>query len=213
MNLLITFLIIALIGTLIILTAPKIINHWHLISEPAFLTLFIDNPIRRRFFQKPKLIAERMHFKPGMKVVEIGPGKGNYTLAIAEEILPDGTLYAIDIKDSIINRLKKHFEELEMTNIIPKIDNAYELSFDNGSIDRYFGICCLPEIPDPIKVLRECYRVLKPNGLLCLCEWFPDVHYPRRKTVKRWAKEAGFELNEEFGNWFIYQLNFRKKPV
>jgi len=27
----------------------------------------------------------------------------------------------------------------------------------------------------------------------------------------KWAEKAGFELDEMFGNWFIYQLNFRKK--
>jgi len=72
------------------------------------------------------------------------------------------------------------------------------------------AIACLPEI---LRVLRECHRILKPDGLICLSEVFPDPDYPRRRTEKQWADEAGFELDEEFGNWFVYQLNFRKKKT
>ena len=72
-------------------------------------------------------------------------------------------------------------------------------------------IACLPEIPDPIKVLKELRRILKPDGLISLSEMLPDPDYPRRKTEIRWATEAGFELSSQFGNWFIYYLNFKKK--
>ena len=64
--------------------------------------------------------------------------------------------------------------------------------------------------PEPGRVLRECHRILKPDGLVCLCEMLPDPDYPLRRTEKRWAEEAGFELGKEFGNFFLYQLNFRK---
>lgn len=54
------------------------------------MTWLIDNPLRRKFVQKPDVIAERMQLKPGMIVVEIGPGKGSYTKAVAKRILPNG---------------------------------------------------------------------------------------------------------------------------
>ena len=152
-----------------------------------------------------------MNLKPGMIVVEVGPGKGSYTEAVAEKILPDGAVYAIDIQESIIERLKERVEEKGITNIFPRIDDAYHLSFKDESVDRVLAIATLPEIPEPVKVLKEFHRILKPDGLVCLVELFPDPDYPRRKTEKRWADAAGFELQEEFGNWFIYQLNFRKR--
>ena len=98
-----------------------------------------------------------------------------------------------------------------VTNVFPLVDDAYDMSFEDGSVDRVFAIGCLPEIPDPVRVLREAYRILNERGLVSLSELFPDPDYPRRKTEIRWAEEAGFEVDEMFGNWFIYQLNFRKK--
>jgi len=177
------------------------------------MTRLIDNPIRRRFIQKPNRIAERMRLEPGMIVVEIGPGKGSYTKAVAEKVLPNGKVYAIDIQESVINRLKRRIKKEDISNIVPKIDDAFNLSFENKSVDRIFAIACLPEIPDPVKALKEFHRILKPSGIISLSELFPDPDYPRRKTEKKWAEIAGFELDEEFGNWFVYQLNFKKKLI
>jgi ubiquinone/menaquinone biosynthesis C-methylase UbiE len=199
-----------LIFLIYIFVIAKIIRHYYHFPIPSFFTQIIDNPFRRRFIQRPEVVAERMQLKPGMIVLEIGPGKGNYTKAVAERILPRGKVYAIDIQESVIERLKKRIKREGITNIIPKIENAYNLSFADESVDRVLAIACLPEIPEPVKVLRECHRILKPDGLVCLCELFPDPDYPRRKTEKRWAAEAGFELRQEFGNWFVYQLNFGK---
>jgi ubiquinone/menaquinone biosynthesis C-methylase UbiE len=201
------------LGTLffIVFVILRIIRRYHKFPIPGFMTRLIDNPIRRRFIQKPEKIAERMKLESGMIVVEIGPGKGSYTKALAKNVLPGGIVYAIDIQESVIERLKKKIQKENVPNIYPKIDDAYNLSFEDKSVDRVLMIACLPEIPDPVRVLKELRRILKPEGLISLSEMLPDPDYPRRKTEKRWAEEAGFELDEEFGNWFIYQLNFKKK--
>lgn len=188
----------------------RIIRKIYKFPIPAIATRLIDNPFRRRLIQKPELIAERMHLKPGMTVVEIGPGKGSYTKAVAEKVQPNGKVFAIDIQESIINRLKKKIKKENIQNIIPKIDDANNLSFEDESVDRIFAIACLPEIPDPIRVLREFKRILKSDGIISLSELFLDPDYPLRKTEKRWAKEAGLDFYEGFGNWFVYQLNFIK---
>ncbi|MFX0141879.1 MAG: class I SAM-dependent methyltransferase [Candidatus Hodarchaeota archaeon] len=212
--LLIVFLVFVIIlGILffIVFIVLRIIRRYYKFPIPAFMTRLIDNPIRRKFIQKPEKIVERMKLEPGMIVVEIGPGKGSYTKVVAKSLLPDGKVYAIDIQESLINRLKKKIEKENIMNIIPKIDDAYDLSFEGESVDRVLMIACLPEIPDPVRVLKEIKRILKPDGLISLSEMLPDPDYPRRKTEKKWAEEAGFELDEQFGNWFVYQLNFKKK--
>jgi ubiquinone/menaquinone biosynthesis C-methylase UbiE len=188
----------------------RLVRRYRKFPIPAAFTSLIDNPWRRRIVQKPSTVAAQAYLKPGMTVVEIGPGKGSYTIEFAKYVLPSGKVYAVDISEKVINRLKQRIIKEEIHNIIAKIDNAHAFSFEDESVDRVIAIACLPEIPDPVNVLREIRRILKPDGLVSLSELAPDPDYPRRKTEKRWAKEAGFELHSEFGNWFVYQLNFRK---
>jgi len=197
-----------LIFTQIIL---RIIKRYRHVPAPAFATQLLDNPIRRRFIQKPGTVADRLRLEPGMAVVEIGPGKGSYTIEVARRVLPGGRVYAVDVQEAVVDSLKRRVEREGVTNLFPVVDDAYGLSFEDRSVDRVFAIACLPEIPDPVRVLREVHRILRVDGLVCLSELFPDPDYPRRKTEIGWAEEAGFELDEMFGNWFVYQLNFRKK--
>ena len=205
------FLIILIIFLVYSQIIIRIIRKYYKFPIPGFLTKIIDNAFRRKFIQKPWLIAERMSLEPGMVVVEIGPGKGSYTKKVAEKVLPGGKVYAIDIQESVIESLKKRIEKEGISNIIPKIDNAYNFSFETQSIDRIFAITCLPEIPEPVKALSECKRILKSDGIISFCELALDPDYVWRKTEKKWAKKAGLNFHEGFGNWFTYQLNFKKK--
>jgi len=189
------FLLFILISQVILRIVRKCIYQFPI---PAFATRLIDNPIRRKLVQPPGRVADRMHLEPGMTVVEIGPGKGNYTKAVAERIL---------------ERLKEKVKREGIPNIVPAVGDAYNLKFDDGSVDRIFAITCLPEIPEPVRVLREFKRILKPDGIISLSELAPDPDYPRRKTEKRWADEAGLEFREGFGNFFVYQLNFKKETL
>jgi len=205
--LLILFLLFILVVQIILRIIRKLIYQFPI---PAFATRLIDNALRRKFIQPPGRIADRMHLEPGMTVVEIGPGKGNYTKAVAKRVLPGGKVYAIDIQERVIVSLKEKVDAENIPNIIPRVDDAYNLRLKNNSVDRIFAIAALPEIPQPVRVLREFKRILKPGGIISLCELLPDPDYPRRKTVKRWAVEAGLGFVESFGNFFVYQQNFIK---
>jgi SAM-dependent methyltransferase len=52
------------------------------------------------------------------------------------------------------------------------------LPFEPGSVDAVVAASVLEYVPDPLAVLRECARVLRPGGIL-LCS-VPDVTHPVR---------------------------------
>jgi hypothetical protein len=113
--------LILFLGFLVFVQAIlRIAKRLHPVPAPALATRLIDNPIRRRFFQRPEVVAERVRLEPGMVVVEIGPGKGSYTLAMAERVAPDGKVYAIDIQEAVVERLKRTAEREGVTNIYPR---------------------------------------------------------------------------------------------
>jgi ubiquinone/menaquinone biosynthesis C-methylase UbiE len=128
----------------------------------------------------------------------------------AQRVGPEGRLIAVDIQPEMIVQLKARVCEAGLSNVETHVASAYELPIEDGTVDRAFLITVLPEIPDPVRGLREVYRALKPGGVVSMTEEFLDPDYPRRKTTIAWAEEAGFELAERYGNWWCYTLNFRK---
>ncbi len=187
----------------------RVARRWLKFPTPAFMTLIMDNPVRRRLIQSPDAVADRMGLEPGMTVVEVGPGKGSYTFAVARRVAP-GTVYACDIQPAVVESLRRRATREGVANVDARVEDAYGFSFGDSSVDRVLMIACLPEIPEPVRVLRECRRILRPGGLVCLSELLPDPDYPLRRTEKRWAADAGLELDQEYGNFFVYQLHFRK---
>lgn len=183
-------------------------RYWHF-PIPSFMTQLIDNPVRRRFIQPPEEFVDRLRLVPGMRVLEIGPGKGSYTLEVARKVAP-GTVHACDISPYVVERLRERAEREGVDNVDARVEDVFSLGFPDSSMDRVYMMSTLPEIPGPVEALRECRRVLKPGGLLSLSELLFDPDYPLRGTEKRWAEEAGLALEEEHGGLVCYQLVFRK---
>jgi len=117
---------------------------------------------------------------------------------------------AVDIQPAMIAAVKRKVSDSKLTNVETHIADASHLPVGKETVDRAFLVTVLPEIPDRKRALKELRRVLKPGGVLSITEEFLDPDYPLARTTIRWAEEAGFELEERYGNWWSYTLNFRK---
>ena len=173
---------------------------------PSSLAWLVNHPIRR-WYMRP--ILDRVGIQPGDTVLEVGPGPGTFTLDAAQRAGPEGTVFAVDIQPEMIARLEQRLQKAGTSNIETRVASAYELPIEDATIDRAFLVTVLPEIPDPVRALREIRRTLKPGGRISITEEFPDPDYPRQSTTNRWVQAAGFELEERHGNWWLYTLNFR----
>jgi len=176
---------------------------------PASLDWLVDNPVRR-YYMAP--VLDRVGIRPGERVLELGPGPGIFTVEATRRVGPEGRLVAVDIQPEMIAQVQKRVREAGLANVETQVSDAYHLPLDDESVDRAFLVTVLPEIPDRQRALAELHRVLKPDGVLSITEEFLDPDYPLVRTTIRWAKEAGFELAERHGNWWVYTLNFRKQP-
>ena len=176
---------------------------------PAFMVAMIDNPIRRKI-QPPGEMPSRHGITPGMTVLEVGPGNGTYTVETAAHVGPTGKVITVDIEPKVIKRLKTRVFSENIPNIEGKIANVHHLPFANGVFDAIYLIAVVGEIPNPELALREFYRVLAPSGTLAFSELLPDPDYPSRRTLTKWANQAGFRIKDKLGNYFLYTLIFEK---
>jgi ubiquinone/menaquinone biosynthesis C-methylase UbiE len=174
---------------------------------PAALSRLVDMPIRRRYMHP---VLDRVGICPGERVLELGPGPGMFTVEAAQRVGPEGRLVAVDIQPKMIAQVEERVREAGLTNVETHVADAYHLPLDDTSVDRAFLVTVLPEIPNQARALAELHRVLKPGGLLSITEEFADPDYPFAFETVRRVEAAGFKLDQRFGNFWVYTLNFRR---
>jgi ubiquinone/menaquinone biosynthesis C-methylase UbiE len=154
---------------------------------------------------------DRLGLQPGQRVLEIGPGPGRLLIPAARRVLPGGEVVGLDIQPGMIQRLKTRTVQAGVSNLTAILGDATQPHFPPESFDVVFLCTVLGEIPNREAVLRQCYAVLKPGGLLSITEIFPDPHYQSRATVRRLAEATGFRLQVMYGRWRFFTANFAKE--
>jgi ubiquinone/menaquinone biosynthesis C-methylase UbiE len=194
------------------LTLAKIVRKLVHFPAPAFIGRFLDSGFRR-WMQPAERIIRRSGIKPGMRVLEVGCGSGAYTTFVARAVGPKGRVYALDIQPAMLAQLSRKLERPEnsdITNVELVKASAYELPFEDASVDLVYMITVLPEIPEPGKALDECIRILKNSGILAVTEFFPDPDSPLKQTTVKQAVSAGFVEDAVLGNFWNYTARFIK---
>lgn len=197
------------------LVLSRIISKIHPTPISHRLAIILDNPVRRHVFSPAKLL-DKVGIAAGMSVLELGPGPGFFTVESAQRVYSSeglGKLYCLDIQPAMIDRVKKKIFKKALENVELTVGNGECLPYKNGSFDLAYMVTVLGEMPDKTRALQELYRVVRPDGVLSISEYLPDPDYPLRRTTVAWARRAGFEPSEEFGNFFAYVINFRRSHI
>jgi SAM-dependent methyltransferase len=174
---------------------------------PTFLAWSLESPQR---LSGTETTLNRIGFRPGQKILEIGPGPGRLLLPAALRILPGGEAVGIDIQPGMIERLKVRATQAAITNLTAILGDATQPLVPEASFALVFLCTALGEIPDRAAAVSQCFRALKAGGILSITEKFGDPHYQSRSTVKRLAEEAGFRLQSIQGGCWFFTATFIK---
>ncbi len=146
--------------------------------------------------------------RPGERVLEVGPGTGYYTLDVAQQLAPDGTLDILDIQQQMLDHTMRRAGERGITNIVPTQGDAVVLPYPDDTFDAAYITVTLGEIPDQKAALRELRRVLKPGGRLVVGEIFGDPHMVTFGSLRARAEEAGLRFEQRLGGRLAYFARF-----
>ena len=100
-----------------------------------------------------------------MSLLDCGCGPGTITLGLAQVVLP-GAVTGIDIEESQLEQARENAKKLRMTNVTFDKGNVYELPYPDNHFDAVFSHAMLEHMQNPLAVLKEMYRILKPGGVV-----------------------------------------------
>ncbi|HVE35337.1 MAG TPA: methyltransferase domain-containing protein [Gemmatimonadaceae bacterium] len=158
---------------------------------------------RESFFAASRPIHEWMvdHLapRPGARVLEIAAGPGD-TGFLAAKRLADGRLLSTDLSPSMVESARKRGEELGVKNADYRVLDAQAMDLPDESFD---GVLCrwgFMLMPDPLASLRECRRVLIPDGRLVFAVFTGQEENPFASLPARILMDWGF-LPKPTGGW------------
>jgi ubiquinone/menaquinone biosynthesis C-methylase UbiE len=121
------------------------------------------------------LFFQALALKPGISVVDLGSGPGDYSIPIAKVIGREGRVYSVDLWEGCIKFLKSEIQRLEIDNIDPVLaDMSERLPFEGESIDACLMATILHDLKDNQShdaTLIEVKRFLKKGGIFAIVEF------------------------------------------
>ena len=175
---------------------------------PQELSFLLELPLRRLILSPAELVA-RLSLTPASQLLEVGPGPGYYSVAVAKAV-PQGRLELLDLQPEMLERAKQKLQKAGVQNVGYTKGNAATIPFPGSSFDVVFLVAVLGELNKRGEFLREAHRVIKPGGILSISEHYPDPDFSSLGEVKTVVEEHGFKLVSNYGKSWSYTANFRK---
>jgi len=141
--------------------------------------------MKRRYAARDAAFA-LPHLKPGMKLLDCGCGPGTITVGLAEAVTP-GSVVGVDLEPTQVALAERTVAERGIKNARFEAASVYKLPFPDCSFDVVFSHALFEHLTEPLVVLQEIRRVLRPGGLIALSspDWSGNLMAPRDPETER----------------------------
>lgn len=162
-----------------------------------------DEEMWSGFFEPAKVLETFGLDRDVHDLVEYGCGYGTFTLAAAGIV--SGTVYALDIEADMVSLVEEKCREAGITNVRATVRDFVKegTGLPEDSIDAALLFNILHH-EEPVALMKEALRVLKPGGRLAVIHWNYDPTTPRGPAMEirprpeqclAWGKTAGFTFS------------------
>ena len=161
---------------------------------PRWLCFTFDNRIRR-LLQDPDRIMNSF-IRPGDTVVDVGPGIGFFTIAMARLVGDGGRVIAVDIQEKMLKAILERAQRAGVSNRIRTVlagENALNVRV---LADFMLAFWMAHEVPDQERFFAGLHAILKEGGRFLLAE--PKLHVTKTQfdMSVSLAQKSGFDLLE-----------------
>lgn len=182
---------------------------------PSLLAFALTRRRRRREYP-PAAIAARLGIGPMDTVMDFGCGPGFFTEAFAAKA---GRDVAVDAQPAMLKKARKRLGPAAARVEFVATRDGTELAVLPASVDLAFLAYVYHEVEDPVRVLSELARTLRPRGRLVIMERTEPARGPFNpplidpQSVEQEAGSAGFALRNRIPWSRSTLLVFEKSPA
>ncbi len=178
----------------------------------------LNNPERLRLIS-PEYIWSRLNVKSARVLVDIGAGTGFFSIPFLG-FCPGGRLYACDASETMLKWIRERVCPFH-PDIIPVLTQGTSIPLESGIADLVYMINVHHEQDEPIALLKESLRLLRPGGKIFISDWRkgavdggpPEEERVSPQEVAHQLIEAGF-VNISVDSGLVKNfLVFAEKPL
>jgi arsenite methyltransferase len=107
---------------------------------------------------------DRAQARPGEIAVDIGSGRGQDALRLAEVVGPTGHVYGIDAAEGMLDKARRTAEKLNVKNVEFRRSELERIDLPDAVADLVISNCTMNHAADKKAAWSEIERILKPGG-------------------------------------------------
>jgi ubiquinone/menaquinone biosynthesis C-methylase UbiE len=163
----------------------------------------LEGPDREQW-QKPEQIMDALGIADGSVVADLGAGSGWFTTRLARRVGPNGLVYAEDIQPQMIEAIGLRIQRENLINVRTVLGTAKDPHLPRG-IDAVLIVDAYHELEDPVSLLQNVERSLKPQGRVGVVGFNAGGGGPGPAPEERVAPEAVIKAASAAGLQLISQ--------
>lgn len=160
-----------------------------------------------------RAIAKNLNVGPGKTFIDLGCGRGGPGLWIARET---GANYlGVDFSENAINRATEKLENFKAVGASKfQVGNISSLNFPNNSFDGAISIDVISFVPEPLAVIKEAARILRPKAFFVFTTW-ENKASQEIQNYRSFLRDTEFKIlsYSETPNWKLRQKEVYQKTL
>ncbi len=162
----------------------------------------------RDAWQRPDDIMDRLLIAEGSVVADLGAGGGWFTVRLARRVGPNGRVYAQDIQHQMIEAIQRRVTREGMKDRVTEVLGTANDPKLPAPVDAVLIVDAYNEMAQPVVLLRNLARSLKPNGRIGIVDFKKDGGGPGPPLEERVDPERVIRDAQESGLKLLSRENF-----